>query len=728
MKRFGAGLTRLLGLLFCLIPAVLLTWALTRSVLRIWDIPAPFWQLLGISVLASTVFAVFFTNVKTLLAGLILLLATCAALFFTGAYAGVFALLSEPGLPLTAALAAAAALLITIFSRKRIMLPPLIILSGGSFLILSVAGFAPGLPETAAVCIALIAYTARSALHRWNSVTSAESEGHLALWILPVATVLAAAMLFLVTSVSLPRSDYLAQKLEYLNHYAMELLGSSDPRTSFSLIPTGMQPDPQQLGGPVQLQEDAVLEIVTNDTDILLRGAVYADYNGHIWYNDASVNRYRMSDSDTAADVFNRGLPREGGLTFRDLRLTITHLADGPSSLFVPFRVGVITPSEVMTLLVYFNDRGEVFSSQDIQKGICYKVESSLPADSLDILAQWMQNHDHVTDPEYAFARADYLSVLASLPVSVRELAKSLAADTTNDAEAVLALAKYLSANTIYSLDPVVPPADEDFVAHFLDTKVGYCTYYASAMTIMSRTLGIPARYVEGYQLPENAKPDEVITITQAQAHAWCEVYLKGIGWIPVDVSAKDEYSTLREEEASSQENIPEILPEPTPTPASKPTPTPKPENNKQQPENPVSFPWKPIVSILGVFFLIAVTLAGPPMIRRSLEKRACSTLSGSIACQYRAILRLLSFVELTPQIGETPARFAARVDQLMPMRRTMTEVAQVMMDLTYGPNPTPSQQQAEILTHYRHRLDRAIRAGKGWWFYTLRETLRLKK
>lgn len=89
-------------------------------------------------------------------------------------------------------------------------------------------------------------------------------------------------------------------------------------------------------------------------------------------------------------------------------------------------------------------------------------------------------------------------------------------------------LAQYLAANTTYSLTPLTPPADEDFVAYFLETKTGYCTYYASAMAVLCRSLGIPARYVEGYQLPEGTQPGETVTVTQRQAHAWCEVYFKG--------------------------------------------------------------------------------------------------------------------------------------------------------------------------------------------------------
>jgi len=553
------------------------------------------------------------------------------------------------------------------------------------------------------------------------------------LWVLPAAALLVAAAWALIAShTQLPKSEYLSQKLEYLNNYVMDLLGTSEPRTSFSLVLTGMQPDPQQLGGPVDPRKDEVLEIVTNDTDILLRGAVYADYNGHTWYNASPVTRYRLSEIDTVHTVFSTLLPQQDPLPTRQLQLTITHLSDGPSSLFVPFRVETLTPSEMMTLLVYFNDRGEVFSVQDIDAGISYSIDAALPTRELEVLAQWMDKHANISDSGWEDACAAYLSLPESLPDSVRTLASSLTEGASNDAQAVLALAQYLAANTRYSLKPVVPPADQDFVAHFLETKTGYCTYYASAMTVMARTLGIPARYVEGYQLPEEAKIGESATITQSQAHAWCEVYFKGIGWIPVDVSAQDDDFMPKEEESAPEDDRSELTtPEPTPTPTPKPSPTPAqtppPEKDEPEADKP-AFPWKILLIVLLAAAILAAGLIGPPMVRHQLEKRACRTPAGAIHCQYRAILRLLAFVGLIPQTGETLACFAARVDELMPMRLTMAEVAQVIMDLSYGPDPMPTEQQAEILSHYRTRLDRAIRLGKGWWFYTLRETLRWKK
>ena len=116
----------------------------------------------------------------------------------------------------------------------------------------------------------------------------------------------------------------------------------------------------------------------------------------------------------------------------------------------------------------------------------------------------------------------------------------------------------YLEQNTDYSLTPGKLPEGEDFVEYFIyQNKVGYCAHYASAATLMLRTLGIPARYIEGYAVGseaiyKNAGTQETTRytntstrstrVTQSEvnvmdynAHAWVEVYFDNCGWIPVE-------------------------------------------------------------------------------------------------------------------------------------------------------------------------------------------------
>lgn len=93
-----------------------------------------------------------------------------------------------------------------------------------------------------------------------------------------------------------------------------------------------------------------------------------------------------------------------------------------------------------------------------------------------------------------------------------------------------------------YSLTPGSLPAGRDFTEYFLlENKMGYCMHFATAATLMLRSMGVPARYAEGYiVVPGNFKSSgEGIeaTIYDHQAHAWTEIYLDGFGWVPVEMT-----------------------------------------------------------------------------------------------------------------------------------------------------------------------------------------------
>lgn len=104
----------------------------------------------------------------------------------------------------------------------------------------------------------------------------------------------------------------------------------------------------------------------------------------------------------------------------------------------------------------------------------------------------------------------------------------------------------FMKSSITYTENPGAIPAGEDFAKWFFeDKKSGYDVHYAAAAVMMFRYYGIPSRYVEGYLLtPEtvnNAGTSEQVTVSQKYAHAWPEIYLDGMGWIPVEVTPKYE-------------------------------------------------------------------------------------------------------------------------------------------------------------------------------------------
>ncbi|MGI6170099.1 MAG: DUF3488 and transglutaminase-like domain-containing protein, partial [Christensenellales bacterium] len=130
--------------------------------------------------------------------------------------------------------------------------------------------------------------------------------------------------------------------------------------------------------------------------------------------------------------------------------------------------------------------------------------------------------------------------------------------EDANYAEVKQAIIKYLTEQTTYSTE-VSQPKSGDFAYDFLFLdKKGYSLHYATAATLMFRASGIPARYVEGYIMtPQDVKDvpeNSTLKLNGTHAHAWVEVYQRGVGWIPVEVTPP--YFGLMEE-ADSLEGVP---------------------------------------------------------------------------------------------------------------------------------------------------------------------------
>lgn len=106
-----------------------------------------------------------------------------------------------------------------------------------------------------------------------------------------------------------------------------------------------------------------------------------------------------------------------------------------------------------------------------------------------------------------------------------------------------LDIMNFLSERAVYDLDAENNPPESDFVEYFLfDSHVGYCMHFASAGVLAFRYFGMPARYVAGYTVSPSdfsANGDGTYTavITGRQAHAWSEIYLDSIGWVPVEMT-----------------------------------------------------------------------------------------------------------------------------------------------------------------------------------------------
>jgi transglutaminase-like putative cysteine protease len=127
---------------------------------------------------------------------------------------------------------------------------------------------------------------------------------------------------------------------------------------------------------------------------------------------------------------------------------------------------------------------------------------------------------------------------LPDLPERVSLLAQEVTQEAGTPYDQVLALEAYLR-QFPYDLAVETPPASRDVVDYFLfDAQAGYCDYYASAMVVMARSLGIPARLAVGYATGSYDPTGRAFVVREEDAHSWPELYFPGVGWVRFEPTA----------------------------------------------------------------------------------------------------------------------------------------------------------------------------------------------
>ena len=125
---------------------------------------------------------------------------------------------------------------------------------------------------------------------------------------------------------------------------------------------------------------------------------------------------------------------------------------------------------------------------------------------------------------------ATYLQ-LPVLDPRIPALAREITRNAATPFDKVFRIENYLRSRYAYTLNLTGKPG-QDPLAHFLfETRAGHCEYFASAMAIMLRTLGIPSREVNGFLPGEYNDLGGDYIVRASDAHSWVEVYFPGLGW-----------------------------------------------------------------------------------------------------------------------------------------------------------------------------------------------------
>lgn len=172
---------------------------------------------------------------------------------------------------------------------------------------------------------------------------------------------------------------------------------------------------------------------------------------------------------------------------------------------------------------------------------------AEVPADAQPVDDAYVQNTLRIT--EYTMRYEPYLQKLTQIsadyeqfameqylqiPEELRQPLTELVLAAGLQGASADAVADFVRSSGVYDLNTPRVPDGKDFVLYFLqESHQGYCVHFASAATMLLRSVGIPARYVTGYAV--NGPVNEWNAVTEDEAHAWVEYYTAGLGWRMLD-------------------------------------------------------------------------------------------------------------------------------------------------------------------------------------------------
>lgn len=337
----------------------------------------------------------------------------------------------------------------------------------------------------------------------------------------------------------------------------------------------------------VILTNQTMLFLSTGETgNVYLKGFIGATYSNNSWgdlskdtenkyktffdgLNTKSIEIYNQTselmkiiDNDKDLITFIQGDvdTYNNSIYKRDYRVEL--VGENGKYYYLPYG-NMYFPSKKSSMDGYpiNNKKATIFSCNYSFKNVDYQKYKEL-IDTYSGSNTNMLNYQSMEKTYRDFVYGSYLSVNSKYKEELNKIMGN--ASFKNEAEKfqlMNSIKDYLAKNYEYTLEPGSVPVGKDFIDYFLyESKKGYCTYFASAATMLFRAAGIPARYVEGYLAEVNqdnlvgtqymadfrtstifdktqSYTEYTVSVKDGNAHAWVEIYEDGYGWIPIEVT-----------------------------------------------------------------------------------------------------------------------------------------------------------------------------------------------
>lgn len=491
---------------------------------------------------------------------------------------------------------------------------------------------------------------------------------------------------------------------------------------TFNMSPSGFSQFEGRLGGDVKIDNTLVL-VVRTDTPSRLSGAVFDTYDGERWTDSKTGTSYRYTSplfSGYRDDAFALDVPsseiRSSSL-YSEMTTVGTFKVN--SSLFgnILFHTGKMQDFKDVYYMeeydINFNPQGEIFLNNQYLSNMHYAFTTvffNRSAENFnDNMLLLQQAAKDNSDKEYDKITQTYLQLPDSLPENVRNTAEEITAGYETPFEKALAIESWLANNCTYSLTPGYTPEDVDFVDHFLQTREGYCVYYATSMTILARCAGLPSRYVIGFSLYRGDFGGNTATYvaTNATAHAWSEIYFEGIGWVSFDpISWNFEDAAVIDDAIASIDEVPTATP----------TEVPAADNLDSKPGIRFAMSTEALLRFSQITLLLAIIifvyslirfiilLSGSKLYYKWLYFRFPEPEERAKAC-YLKMIRQLAYLGYYLIEGDTISGFSRRIDKENQVERT-GPVFETVIRMIYA-QIVPPEEEIINMCKYSARLEK---------------------
>jgi hypothetical protein len=266
------------------------------------------------------------------------------------------------------------------------------------------------------------------------------------------------------------------------------------------------------------------------------RGVALTKFDGKRWYNEPHEPTTLSSSGEGGWFVLNSedaSTPKTG----RPIHYKVLLEPIGSTALFFANEAESVrgqftddtggSPYTQRRSYILRDFTGSIFNPYHSYARIEYEANSLVPSPPAAAVRQSSSDYP-------ASIRETYLQ-LPSIDPRIPDLARQITARDADPYDKARSMEGYLKSHYGYTLDLSGTPQADPLAYFLFQKRAGHCEYFAAAMTVMLRSLGIPARYINGFQTGEYNDIAGDLVVRASDAHSWVEAYFPGFGWLTFD-------------------------------------------------------------------------------------------------------------------------------------------------------------------------------------------------